>query len=165
MKICPNCRQAYTDDGLNFCLNDGSILTYEPDEPKTAVFGSTRVTNEIRPTTEYRPPAAWPNQPLIPHGQQDLQNRPAALAATRKNPDQTLPIISLFLGIFAVLTACFFIGLPLGLGAIATGAFGLRNESENPEKYGGRGVAIGGIVTGAVALAIGLIFLLLIVVS
>lgn len=27
MKICPVCRQTYTDDTLNFCLNDGTVLS------------------------------------------------------------------------------------------------------------------------------------------
>ncbi len=27
MKICPRCQKTYTDDNLNFCLEDGSILT------------------------------------------------------------------------------------------------------------------------------------------
>ena len=26
MKICPNCKQTYGDDSLNYCLNDGTIL-------------------------------------------------------------------------------------------------------------------------------------------
>ncbi len=28
MKICPTCRRTYDDDGLNFCLEDGSVLTF-----------------------------------------------------------------------------------------------------------------------------------------
>ena len=28
MKICPSCRRTYDDDGLNFCLEDGSVLTF-----------------------------------------------------------------------------------------------------------------------------------------
>jgi hypothetical protein len=27
MKICPTCKQNYTDETLNFCLNDGAVLT------------------------------------------------------------------------------------------------------------------------------------------
>ena len=27
MKVCPTCRRTYEDDGLNFCLEDGSVLT------------------------------------------------------------------------------------------------------------------------------------------
>jgi hypothetical protein len=30
MKLCPTCRRTYDDDGLNFCLEDGSVLTFAP---------------------------------------------------------------------------------------------------------------------------------------
>ena len=26
MKICPRCQKTYTDDNLNFCLDDGVVL-------------------------------------------------------------------------------------------------------------------------------------------
>lgn len=39
MKRCPNCRSTYTDDGLRFCLTDGSELVPVADEQET-VLGS-----------------------------------------------------------------------------------------------------------------------------
>ncbi len=42
MKRCPECRREYSDETLNFCLDDGSSLLDGPasvDEPATAVFG------------------------------------------------------------------------------------------------------------------------------
>jgi TolB-like protein/Tfp pilus assembly protein PilF len=44
MKRCPECRREYSDETLNFCLDDGSSLLDGPasvDEPATAVFGVT----------------------------------------------------------------------------------------------------------------------------
>ena len=38
MKICPTCRKTYTDDGLNFCLEDGSVLTLAEDEAAPTVM-------------------------------------------------------------------------------------------------------------------------------
>jgi adenylate cyclase len=41
MKRCPECRRDYTDETLNFCLDDGSALLQGPanaDEPATAIF-------------------------------------------------------------------------------------------------------------------------------
>ena len=41
MKRCPECRRDYYDDGLLYCLDDGSRLLDGPataDEPATAVF-------------------------------------------------------------------------------------------------------------------------------
>jgi hypothetical protein len=39
MKQCPKCRSTYTDDGLRFCLTDGTRLTDVPDENETQVAG------------------------------------------------------------------------------------------------------------------------------
>jgi hypothetical protein len=47
MKICPTCRQTYTDDGLNFCLEDGSVLTLAaPDNvPETVMMNQARFSD------------------------------------------------------------------------------------------------------------------------
>lgn len=46
MKICPICRTTYDDDGLNFCLEDGSVLTFtSPEAAPTVVMNHPRVTS------------------------------------------------------------------------------------------------------------------------
>lgn len=46
MKICPTCRKTYADDNLNFCLEDGSVLTFgSSDPPPTVMMGSARPTD------------------------------------------------------------------------------------------------------------------------
>lgn len=46
MKICPTCRKTYSDDGLNFCLEDGSILTLTGDQlPETVMINQPRFTD------------------------------------------------------------------------------------------------------------------------
>src|SRR5215204_7034371 len=40
MKHCPKCSQTYTDETLNFCLDDGEWLTAEAGEPETAILPS-----------------------------------------------------------------------------------------------------------------------------
>jgi hypothetical protein len=49
MKVCPTCKRSYADDLLNFCLDDGSVLT--------AVGGSTAdiYINQARPTVATPP--------------------------------------------------------------------------------------------------------------
>jgi hypothetical protein len=38
MKRCPQCRRRYSDESLNFCLDDGSPLIAEPDSDPTLVL-------------------------------------------------------------------------------------------------------------------------------
>lgn len=154
MKICPNCRQTYNDDQLNFCLNDGSFLTSAPDnEPKTIFMDQPRVTNQTNWQQEtYQPPAVWQNQ-------QSIQNQQTNLPMRINSKDQTLPIISLVLGVLAVLIGCCYGGIPLGAGAIITGVIALNNEKADPIQYGGRGLAIAGIITGAVGFSISIIMI------
>lgn len=46
MKICPTCRKTYTDDGLNFCLEDGSVLSLSRvDAPETLVMHNPQPTS------------------------------------------------------------------------------------------------------------------------
>jgi hypothetical protein len=37
MKRCPSCKRRYSDDSLNFCLDDGSTLFAEPDSDPTLI--------------------------------------------------------------------------------------------------------------------------------
>ena len=154
MKICPNCRQTYTDDQLNFCLNDGSFLSSAPDnEPKTIFMDQPRVTNQTNwQPQNYQPPAVWQNQ-------QGIQNQQSNLPMRVNVQDQTLPTISLVLGILAVIIGCCYGGIPLGAGAIITGVIAINQEKSDPTKYGGRGLAIAGIITGAVGFSISIIMI------
>ena len=156
MKICPSCRQTYSDDNLNFCLTDGSFLSTAADnEPKTVYMDPTRVTNQTNwGQQNYQPPSVFQNQ-------QSIQNQPVNYPMRINSQEQVLPIISLVLGILAVVIGCCYGGIPLGAGAIITGVIALNQEKEDPTKYGGRGLAIAGIITGAVGFSISIIVILL----
>lgn len=52
MKICPTCRTTYADDGLNFCLDDGSVLTFASSEPATVVMHAAPPTNPAAGITQ-----------------------------------------------------------------------------------------------------------------
>lgn len=156
MKICPQCQLTYEDDGLNFCLNDGSVLNQAPSsEAKTVYFEAARKTTEYGVPPQAQPPAVW-------QGQQQMQPQQfGGVAPYAVNRDKSLPIISLLLGIFSFLLMCFVIGIPIGLGAIITGGLAIKNENNDPSRFGGRGLAIGGIVLGALGLAAGMFFFIL----
>ncbi len=65
MKICPTCRKTYSDDGLNFCLDDGSVLTFASGgQPETVMMNQLRMTNQAPPMrgrAGVQP--SWGNQP------------------------------------------------------------------------------------------------------
>ena len=163
MKKCPICNQTYTDESLNFCLNDGGTLTKLSDDAPPTVF-----MNEVRPTNpsnwsstnapfsppSYEPMSPWQNQQVSPPN-------PSYMAAARfEGQDKTLPTVSLVLGILGlVLFFCCYAGVPFGIGAMITGFLGFNNTNKNPMQYGGRGFAIAGMIMGAISF-IGLILIL-----
>lgn len=155
MKSCPICNETYTDETLNFCLNDGGILTaMKDDSPPTVFMDQSRSTNPN--WSGYQPPT-YQNQQITQQqsygmmGQSNLQS---------KGLDQTLPTISLILGILSLVLICCYGGFYLGIPAVIIGFIGMNNAKNNPEKYGGKGLAIGGLVTGTVSLIMIILFII-----
>src|SRR5687767_2689799 len=122
MKQCPRCNQSYADEQLNFCLNDGELLMqlddararpYD-DSPPTVILSDARVTN----------PANWQAaQPMQPW-QHQSQMQPAPMYGSptfTQSRDQTLPTISLVLGILSIVMVCCYGGIWLGLPAAIVG--------------------------------------------
>jgi len=83
--------------------------------------------------------------------------------ARMRGADQTLPTFSLILGILAFLTGCVFAGIPLGALSVILGVMGLNNEKRDPSKYGGKGMAIAGIVTGVIGFLLSVFMVLVII--
>ncbi|MEO6655920.1 MAG: DUF4190 domain-containing protein [Pyrinomonadaceae bacterium] len=151
MKQCPRCNQTYSDENLNFCLDDGELLTgyahepaptrYDDDSPPTIMLNDSRVTNP----SNWQAPVRW--QPR----QQNVENRPFASPAFVQSRDQTLPTIALILGILSLPLICCYGGIWLGLPAAVLGFLGMRNADSDRSRYGGRGMAIGGMVLGVIS--------------
>lgn len=158
MKQCPRCHQTYSDDALNFCLEDGELLTafsveppptrYADDTPPTVLLNEARVTNPTNwpANPPSAPPARW-QQPQPPG-----QNQPFGAMSASRSKDQTLPTISLVLGILSLIMVCCYGGIWLGVPAAILGFLGMRNADGDPGRYGGRGLAIGGMVLGVISL-------------
>lgn len=168
MKRCPRCGQQYTDSDINFCLNDGELLSRLPaeepyrspfsggseDPPPTVMMNPPRVTNPTDWQAPAQPMAQWQ-----PAGSPQPQFSPYIMTPT---PNQTLAIVSLCLGIGSMTIGwCCSAGLAMGPGAIITGFIALSMMKKDPTLYGGRGFAIGGIVTGTLFLAIYLLIMIL----
>ena len=153
MKICPACNQTFTDDNQNYCLNDGATLINQPDDdaPPTLLMNQARTT---QPNWQNNVTASpWQNQPLQTNQTTSpLQPNQPFYPAQYQTPNQTLPTVSLVLGIFGILFSCCYGGIPLGAAALVTGYLGLKNINENPQRFGGRGLAIAGMVLGVIGL-------------
>lgn len=162
MKQCPRCNQTYTDDQLNFCLEDGELLMawaneppptrYADDSPPTLLMNEARVTN----------PSNWPASPAAEwqQPQQNLQNQPFRSPAFVQSRDQTLPTLALILGILSLPLTCCMGGIWLGLPAAVLGFLGMRNADNDSSRYGGRGMAIAGMVLGVISFLASVIFAL-----
>lgn len=155
MKQCLRCQKTYSDETLNFCLEDGEMLVVvdgpsrHDDAPPTVMFDQARRTN---PTGWPQPQAAAPPvqwQPQAVNAQQ-FAGFPVTMS-----PNQTLAVVSLCLGISSITVGwCCYLGVLLGPAAMVTGFIAMSQNKKDPQKYGGRGMAIAGIVTGAVYIAI-----------
>ena len=167
MKQCPRCQQTYSDDQLNFCLNDGELLTgymSEPpparyvDDSPTVMLNPSRVTDPTNwpQTPPSAPPAQWQGRPMNAPMSQFAQYPMAA------SPNQTLAVVSLGLGVAGVTIGwCCSLGVVLSPAAMITGFIALSQIKKDPAKNGGRGLAIGGIATGAFFIAVYLLILLI----
>lgn len=60
MKRCPQCRRQYSDESLNFCLDDGAPLVVEPDSDPTLI--SPLMTRPTAPSTPFSPGPASASQ-------------------------------------------------------------------------------------------------------
>ena len=166
MKVCPRCGKTYTDENLNFCLEDGEFLTeHGADAPPTVILDTPRITNQTNwQQAQYQPP---PFEPPAPWQSQtpNVQNQQTGVQQMRTGQDQTLPTVALVLGILSLLLICCYGGFPLGLGAVITGYLGMKNADSDPARYGGRGLAIGGLVLGIISIVSSIIFIIFAVIA
>lgn len=106
MKICPHCQNTYTDDSLQYCLQDGTHLNdYKPSEDTTAVWnnGETESETLVKPR---QPAANYETQKSVP--QQNWQPSQETVFATEPpEPEKsnTLKIVLLTLLGMVVLLA------------------------------------------------------------
>ncbi len=125
MKICSACNQTYTDENLNFCLNDGNLLSELKDDAAPTVMLNQARTTQPNWENIGQPISPWQNQPL-------QQNQSYAPAMTQVQ-NQTLAIVSLCLGIASVTVGwCCSLGLLLSPAALITGFIALSQIKKNP---------------------------------
>ncbi|HEY8563637.1 MAG TPA: hypothetical protein VIL74_24875 [Pyrinomonadaceae bacterium] len=105
MKQCPTCKSNYTDDTLQFCLQDGSPLQPAPGAfDESSVYGEQETVVSGRPSNQIDPPpvtspTAWnPNQ----------YESNAAVQPAAKKSNAT---VAVFLTVFVMLLLFSFVGI------------------------------------------------------
>lgn len=127
----------------------------EPEKPSGLgqdAFNQTPFDQQPMPPATWSPPpapdAGWQNQEI---GQNTPFQPPVAAGSGQNN---TLAIVSLVLGILSI-PCCGFI--LFGIAALVTGFMAKGKADQNPNEYGGRGLALGGMIIGAITIVIGII--------
>lgn len=142
MKICPRCQKTYTEDDLNFCLDDGSVLTQYTSE-----LPQTQVINDPRPTH----PQPLANQPISQPGSQPAWNTPQYSMQQPQKPSRTWIWVLLILGGLILLCGGGFIGLLAFIGSQAENSgttFNARNVNiATSNSSGNKGTSPGNSTT------------------
>jgi hypothetical protein len=166
MKRCPRCNRIYSENDLNFCLDDGELLQHYNEEeptrplrsdnpPPTIVMDPPRVTDPIG-WQAGQPIGQWQGQT---GGYPQPQYQPYMAYSS---PNQTLAILSLGLGAASLVIGwCCSNGLVLAPAGIIMGIIALTQIKSNPQAYGGKGLAYAGIGAGSAFLLLYIFFILI----
>lgn len=189
MKRCPTCNQTF-DDSQSFCANDGTRLTTEqeaapdfdpmatimsPPPPRTGDIQSPSSSPGYGdPAPRYSdptppPPSSWmdpaptpppvaPPPPSWTGSGMAAQQGGMGGYAGAQGQQNTLAIVSLVCGILSLF--CF--GILSGIPAIIMGYMQLNKIKSDPVSFGGRGMAIGGMATGAVGTLFTILWVLIV---
>ncbi len=131
-------------------------------EPQAPAFNESAVNpfEQSAPKEEQQmEPAQW-NPPAAPdanwQGQEIGENTPfQPPPAGAEGQNKTLAIVSLVLGIVSL---CCYVSPLTGLAALATGFMSIKKAKNDPAQYGGKGLAIGGMVLGGLFFLIGIAY-------
>jgi hypothetical protein len=103
------------------------------------------------PVQEWTPPpppdASWQNQEIA-------SNVPFQTPVVG-GENKTLAIISLVLGIISL---CCYVSPLTGLAALVTGFMAMKNVNNDPAQYGGKGLAIAGMILGGLFFLVGVAY-------
>jgi hypothetical protein len=162
MRRCPKCNQYFADEWLTFCTQDGTSLVEveapAAEPPPTLVKPSMppSVSPTEQPTLDmpdrYVPPQP---QPPTPVQAQYIPPQPGGWAPPPPppypvRPQQSLAAASLVCGIISVTIGwCCSFGILTAPVALVMGIIALVQIKNDPAKYGGKGMAIGGVIMGA----------------
>lgn len=135
-----------------------------PAEPeRTPAFEEQATIIQPMADIPFEPPAPVAAQewtpPPAPNAQwQDQQigsNTPLQPPAGVGGENRTLAIVSLVLGILSI---CSYVAPITGAAALITGWMATKNIKNNPNTYGGKGLATAGMITGGIFFLLGIAY-------
>ncbi len=134
-------------------------VSYDPPAPNFTAFAEPVNTPSVNPFDQPSAPAPWtpPAAPEASWQNQEVgQNTPfqPPMAGTGAL-NQTLPIVSLVLGIISL---CCYVSPVTGLAALITGYLGMKNVKNDPNSYGGKTLALVGMILGGIFFLIGVAY-------
>lgn len=174
IKRCPTCNQEFTDEWLTFCTNDGtSLVTVDrssEEPPPTIISMPPSMSPLEQPTMDmpgtgssqpqpYKPPDFGQFRAPQPGPMQPGWKAPPPPAYPRAS-EKNLALVSMIFGILSLVGTCCYFGILTGPVAVGLGIYALMLIKKDPNKYGGKGMAITGIVTGGLSLVLVLLFFL-----
>ncbi len=158
MKRCPVCNRTFDDPYLSFCPNDGTpLVRMSPDEAHTVLMSSSPADSSSAPASNPPPapqPYGWANDT-------PAQWTPPPPPAIRgpATQQQTLAAASLILGIIGITFGWICGGPFFALFAVVLGIVALFQIKKNPLQYGGKPMALIGVILGAIVLVIYLVIM------
>jgi hypothetical protein len=169
MKYCPQCNRQYTEPWLTFCSDDGTMLIEALSPPVDPNWNP--VIREPKVDARSKQETQWlPRQPPMPGGWVAPDERPPMHPVWQpppppplpiKKPSQGLAMASMVTGVLGLVLGC--LGPLPGIAAIVLGGMALAQIKNSPETITGKPLAITGIVTGSLTVALYGVVLLLII--
>jgi len=143
-------------------VNDPKLSAYDPPTPNFQQYAEPSGNADVfDPFDQASLPAEWSPSPAPESSwqNQDLgRNAPFQTpSGGAVNQNQTLAIVSLVLGILGIVI-CFGLTSPF---ALITGFMARKKALQYPNEYEGGGIALGGIITGAIGTVMLLLFALI----
>ena len=170
MKYCPQCKRQFSEAWLSFCSDDGTPLVQEltpaADPNWDPRIREPKVETPDEQATQWlprEPPVAggWIAPDERPPMSPGVWQPPPAPAMYPRTPaaSQGLALASMITGLAGILLSWCFGPIP-GIVALVLGFVALSQIKKSPEKYSGKGMAITGIVVGALTIAFYILLLI-----
>ena len=152
MKRCPVCNATFDDPYLSFCPHDGTPLlrVTAGDQAATVLIPpSTDTGPSSGPMPTAPPPYGWANDT-------PAQWTPPPPPSIRgpATQQQTLAVASMILGLIGITCGWICGGPFFALFAVVLGIVSLMQIRKDPARYGGKAMALIGLILGAVVLVI-----------